>query len=365
MRVAGYDDPELLAQCSKGEKITAITEGCLFLLYVVLLTIVLIFLVHNLLQTAFSVLITMMSILVAIFIGLVDHVAFIRSAIFPAGMRSLRRGGFGANVTIGADAISRVCKTIRVALMLLLAFLTAIFVGLSLNGDAVRTVLTKQFYSLNAVAAQKAAKDEDAKRARVQKEYELALGAEASLASEVDRLLKQSNRKTSDATTSKLVANDGRLAQVRAALEEKRQILDRLDTNRPSNIEAAIEASPGFVPRDLSLVARIKALFQVVHDDPWAAVPTVLIDLFILGVDAAFLTLKGIGRPSTYCMGAARKHLRALVHEARLAEAERSEDQTPEMPERPEPQGPQAAPQKRGPGRPRKNGLDHTAKVMQ
>ncbi|WP_027522108.1 DUF4407 domain-containing protein [Bradyrhizobium sp. Ec3.3] len=363
-RVSAYDDDKQIAECSPGERNTAIARGLLFLLYVVLLAIVLTFIGHNLLRSSPSLAITLLAILLAIYIGLIDHYAFIRAAVFPDGMRQLLHGGFGVNVPLGSDSVSRACKSIRVFLMGLLALVLANFIGLFLNDQAIGVLETKQHYVQNASAAQKAMKDEDGKHARALKEYDQALAVMNTLSPEVDRLLKQTNRKASDATTSKLAANESRLTQARAALDEKRRVLETLDASRASNVEMAIQASPDFVPRDDSLVTRIKLLFSLIHSDWWTAVPTLMIDGFIFGCDAAIVVLKHIAVPSTYSMAEARRHLRAMVQQARLAEADAAADGEPAPPEAPTP-SPQPAPARRGPGRPRKNGFDHTAGAVQ
>jgi hypothetical protein len=99
----------------------------------------------------------------------------------------------------------------------------------------------------------------------------------------------------------------------------------------------------------------------VLHEDWTAAVPAAVLDIVVVGLDLAVLTLKGIGMPSTYSMLDTKRNLRIMTEQARLAETELAPSQPPLDPEGPSPSpasptGPNGdgPPPRRGRGRPRK-----------
>jgi hypothetical protein len=168
---------------------------------------------------------------------------------------------------------------------------------------------------------QRAVKDFDDRRLRAAKAYDDALATVKTFSAEVSRLIKQSNRKSSSTTADRLAANEARLAPAQAALDKGKRELDTLDAGRAEEIEKAIEQSPDFIPKNDSLIARVKALFEEMQD-PWVAVPMAIFDAIIVGIDIVILTLKAIAMPSTYGMRDTRRHLREMAQQARLADAE-------------------------------------------
>jgi hypothetical protein len=322
LTAAAYDDPELIAQCPQGERNSAIVRGMLLISYVALLAVAFAVIGHDLLRSSFSPAIILGAVFLAAFLGLVDQYVMLRTAIFPDGMKGLRHGGFGVDVPIGAGFASKFCKTLRVMLSLALGGVVALFLGLALNAAAVDRRITTRHLAENKLLVQHAVKDFDDRRLRAAKAYDDALATVKTFSAEVSRLIKQSKRKSSSTTADRLAANEARLAPAQAALDKGKRELDTLDAGRAEEIEKPIEQSPDFIPKNDSLIARVKALFEEMHEDPWVAVPMAIFDAVIVGIDIVILTLKAIAMPSTYGMRDTRRHLREMVQQARLADAE-------------------------------------------
>jgi Domain of unknown function (DUF4407) len=319
---AGYDDPALVAQCSRGEKNGAVVRGTLAGFFVVFTGGAFSFVGHDLTHSSFSPLVILCSMFLAVFLGVADHYVLVRAGSFPIGMRSLRHGGFPIDVPIGTGLTTRICVYARGILSLMLAAIIALFAGLNFNGPAIERRIATTHLQQNLTQAQRAEKAEDGKREAAKKRYDTAVATEQAIASENDRLVKQTNRSSSAKVADRLSTNETRLGQAQAAAADRKHDLDVLDTNRPKEIEDAIRLSPLYIPRDDSLIARVRALFAEIHDNPWVAIPLAFIDLFIIGFDLIMLTLKGIRMPSKYHMADARRHLGEMVREAQGAEVE-------------------------------------------
>jgi hypothetical protein len=378
---AGYDDHELIGQCSRGERNSAIVRGLLVILNTGWLAISFAVIGHYLLHSSFSPEIVLGAIFLAAFLGLVDHYVMLRTAIFPDGMKGLRHGGFGVDVPIGAGFSSKFCKTLRIMLSLAVGGVVALFLGLVLNDAAVNRRIIMQHLAENKILVQRAVKDFEERRLRTAKAYGGALAAVNTLSAEVARLVKQSNRKSSSRTADRVSENETRLVPAQAALDESKRELDTIDAGRPEEIETAIARSPDYIPVNDALIARIKALFAEIHDDPWVAMPLAVFDAIVVGIDVVISTLKAIAMPSTYCMQDTRRHLSAMVQQARGARVETetverspglapegNDDDPPDEPaaggqpsSMPKPNGGTPAPPpppRRGRGRPRKPRLN-------
>jgi len=271
-------------------------------------------------------------------------------------MKTMLLGGFGVDVRLGANLSSRACRGIRIALMLLLACDLSLFAGLWLNEAAIDASIAKSEFSQNAAALQKGMRDWDVKRDAALKNYETALASQKSVSPEVTRLIQQSNRSTSSRIADRLTSNEARLDKINAKVVEAANALEAVDATRTAELEK-LRKSPGWIPRDESLIARIQALFDEITSRPLAALGMAFIGLVILGTDLIVLTLKGIGMPSAYAMMDTRRHLGLMVEQANRAQAETAtrESAPPLAPQRHEAAGPPEvrtnAP-RRGPGRP-------------
>jgi hypothetical protein len=364
LNAAAYDDPELIAQCSPGERNSALVRGALLVFYTAFLAMSFAAIGHYLLQSSFSPAIILGAIFLAAFLGLVDHYVMLRTAIFPDGMKGLRHGGFGVDVPIGAGFSSKFCKTLRIMLSLATGGIVALFLGLILNASAVDRGITTQHLTENKVLVQRAVKDFEDRRLRASKAYDSALATANTLRDENSRLTKQSIRKSSSRVADRLAANETRLAPAQASLDDSKRELDAIDASRAEEIEHTIEKSPIYIPKDDSLLARVRALIGAIHEDPWVAAPIAVFDAVIVGIDIVILTLKAIAMPSTYCMQDTRRHLNEMVRQARLTQAE-TEIVEPSPRPAPPDDGPapandqtganSATPPRRGRGRPPKN----------
>jgi hypothetical protein len=377
---AGYDDPELVDNCDRGERNGAVVRGVLVMMYTCMLGGEFSFIGHSLAHSSFDPRIILCAVFLAVFMGLADHYALVRAAIFPIGMRSLRHGGFPIDIPIGAGPATRACVRARASVTFLLAGVIALFFGLHYNEAAISRRLAANDLQGNLQLAQRAEKAQDSKRETARKRYESAVASEQALGAENDRLVKQANRSSSNASATRLSANEERLDKAKAAVADRKRELDALDANRANEVEGELKQSPLYAPADRSLIAEIRAFGGEIHDNRLAAVPLAIITLVITSFDFIVLTvLRGISMPSTYCMADTRRHLKAMVRDACGATAEAGMiDPSPplapedEPPKDPPPQPPsgaampkgdlgrdgEAPPPRRGRGRPRKNGSD-------
>jgi hypothetical protein len=372
LTAAAYDDKDLIAQCSPSEVNSATVRGLILLCNVATTAALFATGAHYLLNSDFSFGITLGAIFLAAFLGLVDHYAFLRSAVFPDGMKLLRKGGFTIDVRLGSGIASRLCKSLRLMLALALGGLEAILIALLLNRAAVDARIEAKYLAQNKAIVERTVNEFSGDRLRLATAYDAQLRLVTTLSSQVEKLSANEARNTLRAAgrkgpskaleQSRTDLSDHRktLAEGNGRLAELKDDLRRVDAARGSVIHEAIERAPGHIPRDDSIIARTKALFEELHDDPVAAVPALLLDSVVVGLDLAVLPLKGIAMPSTYSMLDTKRALRSMTQQARLAEA----DTAPIAPADPasgrdHPDKPEGinggTPPRRGRGRPRKN----------
>jgi hypothetical protein len=322
---AAHDDPALLSQCSQSDINNAIVRGLILMGSAMITMLGLAFTGYYLARSVFAILI---AFVYSAFQVLLDHYGLVRSALFHDGIRELGEGGLRLQLSHVSSRVSKICVWLRGALIVVMGCVVALVSGLTLNRDAIDQRIETAYQSQNHASFDRVVKDFDARRQSTAANYNAEAELVRALSGQVSRLmesqikagLRSATSKTAAATEVKARQNndelDKRLAKENAKLADLRQELEKLDTGRAQVIRNAIEADPQRIPRDESLIARIKALFDGIHADWWVAIPMALVDCLVLGWEGAFLTIKGIWLPSKYSKLYARRELEAMVEQA-------------------------------------------------
>ena len=373
LKAAAYDDSKLAAECSTTERNGAIVRGGLLIGFVGF-NAALYTTIASYLAGAFSVPIGITCLSIAVLLGFADHYVLYRSPIYSDGLHGLGDGGMRTDFLAPLPPSSRFAKRARMALSLGMSTMTAVGIGLMLNASAIDRRIEQEYLSANKANVDRANRDfEDglkrkqaAYNAKVEEIERLNAGRTDGVRAAV-REARGARRDTTIATRDAADAFEKRMAPLQARLNTLKDELDRTAAVRQETIHRAIESSPERIPKDTTLIRRIKAVYyEEAADNIWTLLPVGLIDATIILIDLSVLTLKAIYYPSSYAAAVTRNALERLVAEARLGAANIGKNRSAPEAERPDqdppkpPAAPVAQPRRRR-GRPRKNGFDVTA----
>jgi uncharacterized membrane protein YraQ (UPF0718 family) len=336
--LVGYGDPELEAQCSPGEIRNPTYRGYLLETTAIVTGILATVATNALAGDGFSIFRCCACFAVAGYMAAADGV-ILQSLMFPRGVRDLRDGGVFIKLPSDADRTAKRIIAFRIAQSVGFGALIAVTVGLAINSSAIDARLDEGYLSRNRAVVDQALTEYNAQVDRARSAYDAQHGV-------VERLTKQQGA----ARTSRrqnVQDLERRIVQENQKLDQDQTALDQLIASRPERLHHAIESSPVHIPKSTSLVSRVKALFEEFYDDPFSAIPTILIDLLIIGLDTLNLCLGSIGNRGRYPAQFARRRLEELTEEARAAAALGSAPETST--------GSNGAGLRRGPGRPRKD----------
>jgi Domain of unknown function (DUF4407) len=324
--VAAYDDPLLVSKCPPGEISGAKVDAVLLLGSATVNAVGWSVGAQYLLGGGVHPVVDGLCIAAAGLIATADHQIFFRSKLFPAGLRTLANGGLSVDIPAAFSTSSSLAKSTRVGLCLAAGSLTAITSGMAFEGSTINAEIQREYLADNREIVDQASKDFEATRARAQAAYDaqqaLAGGFARAQKADIDRAVRAARRSARNALPlqrADVQNSQHQLDEQNARLAALKDNLDHITAGRAEFIERAIEAAPDRIPKSDSLLGRMKALFRVLRDDPWAGLPLALFELVILGIDLLPLTTKLVYRPSTYSALSARQQLERIFEQSRVA----------------------------------------------
>jgi hypothetical protein len=296
LQLAAHDDPELVTKLAPYEKNVARVRGFMQIVDFGFkaggLTVL-----YGYVAGGVSVVVVGAAAGTALYLVLVDHFVFVRSALPEAGLSAMSDTRLRIKVPSTKRRSARWAKAFRIGVSVTTAIVVALILGLKIDRPAIVQQEQLDFLANNHGLIDQAERDFDTGRQR----------------------LEQNIRSSTYASTH---GPARRRAQAEQELQQRQDELSRLNAGRADTLERWIKAQPSFIPKNESLAGDIKAYGEFLWANPAAGWLVLALTVGAIAMDLITATLSLIFVPSAYSAEVMRRQLESLIRTSRAAAAQ-------------------------------------------
>jgi hypothetical protein len=321
--------------------------------------------------------------------GLVDSFVQYRGTIRARGLAELRLGGLKLPASEDALAVLRRIRFLRGGQGVTVGLLGGLVFLLAAMGADIRSYNDAWYMTENRVAASEMSKIVDAGIGRSKEALALETAELNNLSRAIQTLRandirratgRKSNQQSAAVPDAQLLALEKRLEDESAKRDGLKTALEGQEAGRNAAIESAISRAPGHTPKRTGLSAQLAALVGLVHENPYLLLFVIGFMIVSLALELGPMICAATRTPSVYAARVTRDHFleitKLAMEGAEKLGARRVDQHESAQPVRATPgnefaggsivsndNGPPrtgmngATPPRRGPGRPRKDGV--------